>query len=98
MYGYIRWQIDDVGVLACHPIEVLDNMADVAHLGPTHGAPSECFHNEIDGVVLRQRQAAAPRGFGVAGLLETDTFHTGPGMLLSYFNGGRHVCCAHPRR
>jgi 3-ketosteroid 9alpha-monooxygenase subunit A len=85
--GYVHWTIDQLGTLPCHPVEVLDNMADVAHLGPTHGGPSEYFHNEISGVVCRQRQGAPHRTLAVGQMLETDTFYTGPGILLSYFNG-----------
>ena len=86
--SYVHWQIDPLGILPCHPIEVLDNMADVAHLGPTHGGPCAYFHNEIEGVVLRQRQGGEHRTLAVGVMLETDTFYTGPGVLLSYFNGG----------
>jgi 3-ketosteroid 9alpha-monooxygenase subunit A len=88
---YVRWEIDQLGVLPCHPIEVIDNMADVAHLGPTHGGPAEYFHNEISGVVVRQRQGAGHRTLAPGFMLETDTFYTGPGVLLSYFNGGMAV-------
>jgi len=86
--SYVHWQIDQLGMLPCHPIEVIDNMADVAHLGPTHGGPPEYFHNEIEGVVVRQRQGAGHRTLAVGVMLETDTFYTGPGVLLSYFNQG----------
>ena len=89
--GYVRWQIDHLGTLPCHPQEVVDNMADVAHLGPTHGGPSEYFHNEIEGVVVRQRQGAEHRSLAVGFMLETDTFYTGPGVLLSYFNGNSAI-------
>lgn len=84
---FVHWTIDQLGTLNCHPQEVLDNMADVGHLGPTHGGPSVYFHNEINGIVLRQRQGGTHRTLEVGELLETDTFYTGPGILLSYFNG-----------
>lgn len=89
--AYVRWDLDRLGELPCHPKEVVDNIADVAHLGPTHGGPSEYFHNEIDGVVVRQRQGAQHRSLAVGEMLETDTFYTGPGVLLSYFNGGGSI-------
>ena len=88
---YVHWQIDQLGTLPCHPIEVVDNMADVAHLGPTHGGSPIYFHNEIEGVIVRQRQGAPHRSLQVGALLETDTFYTGPGILLSYFNGGQAI-------
>jgi len=86
--SYVRWKIDHLGTLPCHPIEVMDNMADVAHLGPTHGGPPAYFHNEIEGVVVRQRQGGEHRTLAQGVMLETDTFYTGPGILLSYYNGG----------
>jgi 3-ketosteroid 9alpha-monooxygenase subunit A len=66
---------------------LIDNMADVAHLGPTHGAPCEYFRNEINGVVCRQLQGGKHRSITGGGLLETDTYYTGPGILLSRFVG-----------
>jgi 3-ketosteroid 9alpha-monooxygenase subunit A len=85
--SWVKWKLDDLGALPCHPQEVVDNMADVAHLGPTHGAPAEYFHNEIRGVVCRQRQGGRHRSISGGGLLETDTYYTGPGILLSKFMG-----------
>ncbi len=39
---WVRWQgIDHLGSIPIHGIEILDNMADCQHLGPTHGAPCE---------------------------------------------------------
>jgi 3-ketosteroid 9alpha-monooxygenase subunit A len=89
--SYVQWEIDKLGTLPCHPMEVLDNMADVAHLGPTHGGPCIYFSNEISGVVCRQRQGGEHRTLTPGFLLETDTFYTGPGLLLSYVNGGSAV-------
>jgi len=86
--SYVHWKIDHLGTLPCHPVEVIDNMADVAHLGPTHGGPPAYFHNVIEGVMVRQRQGAEHRSLAKGVMLETDTFYTGPGLLLSYFNGG----------
>ncbi len=89
--AYVHWKIDELGQIPCHPQEIVDNMADVAHLGPTHGGPCEYFHNDINGIVLRQRQGAPHRSLAPGTMLETDTFYTGPGVLLSYFNGGMSV-------
>jgi 3-ketosteroid 9alpha-monooxygenase subunit A len=85
--GYVQWKLDELGELPCHSQEVIDNMADVAHLGPTHGAPCEYFRNEINGVVLRQLQGGKHPSITGGGLLETDTWYTGPGVLLSKFIG-----------
>lgn len=89
--SFVRWKIDQLGTLPCHPIEIIDNMADVAHLGPTHGGAPEYFHNVVEGVIIRQRQGAPHRTLKVGEMLETDTFYTGPGILLSIFNGGLGV-------
>jgi 3-ketosteroid 9alpha-monooxygenase subunit A len=89
--AWIHWKLDQLGTLPCHPQEIVDNMADVAHLGPTHGAPAEYFNNEIHGVVLRQRQGGRHRSITSGAMLETDTFYTGPGVLLSYFVGAGSI-------
>jgi 3-ketosteroid 9alpha-monooxygenase subunit A len=85
--GWVHWKLDKLGTLPCHSQELIDNMADVAHLGPTHGAPCEYFRNEINDVVCRQLQGGKHRSITGGGLLETDTYYTGPGILLSRFVG-----------
>lgn len=85
--SWVHWQLDELGELPCHSQELIDNMADMAHLGPTHGAPCEYFRNEITGVVLRQLQGGRHPAINAGGLLETDTWYTGPGVLLSRFVG-----------
>jgi 3-ketosteroid 9alpha-monooxygenase subunit A len=78
---WVRWQLDHLGELPVHPQEILDNMADVRHLGPTHGAPSEYFENEIRDHVYIQRQGGPMQLYGT--YLYTTTWYTGPGILLS---------------
>ncbi len=89
--AFVQWDLDDLGQLPCHPKEIVDNIADVAHLGPTHGGPSIYFSNEFDGVVVRQFQGAPHRSLAVGEILETNTWYTGPGILISEFNGGVQV-------
>ena len=84
---FVHWTIDKLGELPCHPIEVIDNMADVSHLGPVHGGQSVYFHNLIEGTICRQRQGGPHRTIESGALLETNTYYTGPGILMSYFNG-----------
>lgn len=84
---WVRWNIDDLGQLSTHSVEIIDNMADVAHLGPTHGAPCEYFRNEITDHVCRQLQGGRHATLAGGGLLETNTYYTGPGILLSRFEG-----------
>jgi len=84
--AFVQWEPDQLGTLPCHPQEVIDNMADVGHLGPVHGGYPEYFVNEVDGIVLRQLQGAPHRTLKPGEVLQTRTFYTGPGILLSYFN------------
>jgi 3-ketosteroid 9alpha-monooxygenase subunit A len=78
---WVRWELDHLGELPVHPQEILDNMADVRHLGPTHGAPSEYFENEFKDHVCIQRQGGPMQLYQT--YLYTTTWYTGPGILLS---------------
>ena len=78
---WVRWELDHLGQLAIHPQEILDNMADCAHLGPTHGAPCEYFENEFKDHVVIQRQGGFHHTYGC--YLSSFTWYTGPGILLS---------------
>lgn len=77
----IHWQLDHLGELAIHTLEILDNMADVHHLGPTHGAPCEYFENEFGDHRVVQRQGGFLDLYQAH--LDTVTWYTGPGILLS---------------
>ena len=83
------WAIDDLGQLACHPQEVIDNMTDKAHLGPVHGsADMESFVNEFDGHVVRQVLVAGHKTLvSGEGAMTNDTWYTGPGILQSTMEG-----------
>ncbi len=78
---WINGSYDHLGELALHPQEVLDNMADAHHLGPTHGAPCEYFENEYKGHIVIQRQGGFHRMYNA--YLTTLTWYTGPGLLIS---------------
>ncbi|MCZ6831015.1 MAG: Rieske 2Fe-2S domain-containing protein [Gammaproteobacteria bacterium] len=78
---WVRWELDHLGEIEIHGQEILDNMADAQHLGPTHGAPCEYFENEIDGHLCIQRQGGFHQGYDA--MLTTTTWYTGPGILLS---------------
>ena len=87
--GWVRWRIDPLGTLPIHPQEILDNMADIAHFVPVHGSQDiEYFENEFRDHVIMQRFGAGHRTLvDGADLLETDTWYTGPGILLSRMEG-----------
>lgn len=87
--AWVRWSIDRLGELASHPVEILDNMADKAHLEPVHGSNNmESFENVFDGPVIRQVLSAGHRTLAAGGALMTnDTWYTGPGILQSRMLG-----------
>jgi 3-ketosteroid 9alpha-monooxygenase subunit A len=89
MTGWVRWRIDPLGTLPIHPQEIVDNMADYAHFVPVHGSRDVVFfENEFRDHVIMQRFGAGHRTLVEgSGLLETDTWYTGPGILLSKMEG-----------
>jgi 3-ketosteroid 9alpha-monooxygenase subunit A len=89
MKGYVRWKFDHMGVLPIHGQEVLDNMSDYGHFVPVHGSTKATyFENEFRGPVCVQRFGAGHRTLVTDGnILETDTWYTGPGILMSRMKG-----------
>ncbi len=86
--AWVRWKIDRLGELQCHPMEIIDNIADAVHLGPIHGSTVEYYENEFRGHVAIQRQGGGHKTLAESGtLLQTDTSYTGPGVLLSRMAG-----------
>jgi 3-ketosteroid 9alpha-monooxygenase subunit A len=77
----IHWELDHLGQVPIHGLEILDNMTDVRHLGPTHGSPCEYFENEYRDHVCIQRQGGHLATYDAH--LDTVTWYTGPGILLS---------------
>lgn len=79
--AWVHWQLDHLDRLQVHGQEMLDNMADVQHLGPTHGAPCEYFENQFADHLVIQRQGGFHQTYNC--FLTTTTWYTGPGILLS---------------
>lgn len=79
--AWIHWQLDHLGELDLHPQEILDNMADARHLGPTHDAPCEYFETEFKEHIYIQRQGGWHHAYDKP--LYSTTWYTGPGVLLS---------------
>ena len=79
--AWVHWQLDHLESLPVHGQEMLDNMADVQHLGPTHGAPCEYFENQFADHLVIQRQGGFHQTYNC--FLATTTWYTGPGILLS---------------
>lgn len=78
---WIHWRLDNLGQINIHTLEILDNMADARHLGPTHGSPCEYFENEIKDHIVIQRQGGFLQLYGTH--LHSTTWYTGIGILLS---------------
>jgi len=98
--NWVRWKIDDLGELPQHPIEVVDNMTDFAHFMPIHGSRDvSYFYNEFDRHVQWQIFGAGHRTLVQEGegLLELDTWYTGPAILQSHMRGSfpTHMLIAH---
>lgn len=86
--SWVRWNLDHLGTIPCHPQEVLDNMTDVAHFDPVHGSRVEYFQNEFSAHIVRQLQGGGHRTLvNSTAILETDTIYEGPGILLSWMTG-----------
>ena len=87
--AWVRWQIDHLGILACHPQEILDNMTDKSHLDPVHGTFNMAsFENEFDAHVVVQRLSAGHRTLADAEVtMNYTTWYTGPGILQSRVSG-----------
>lgn len=87
--AWVQWKIDQLGELACHPQEVVDNMTDKAHLSPVHGSTDMVlFENEFTDHVVRQILSSGHRTLTSSdGPMTNDTWYTGPGILQSSMEG-----------
>lgn len=70
-----------------HPIEIFDNMSDVAHLDHLHGGHVRGYENEYDGHLMHQRQTGVVEGGGdiYAATLTTLSGYVGPGIAFGHF-------------
>jgi 3-ketosteroid 9alpha-monooxygenase subunit A len=88
--GWVRWKIDLMGDLECHPAEVVDNMADFGHFVPIHGARDfVLFSNEFKDHIVHQYYGAGHRTLVTepGAVLILDTWYTGPAILQSEMEG-----------
>lgn len=97
---WVNWNVRELGELACHPQEVVDNMADKAHLEPVHGSIAiDSFENAFEDHVCRQILSAGHRTLAADGgePMTNDTWYTGPGILQSVMVGANpsHMLIAH---
>jgi 3-ketosteroid 9alpha-monooxygenase subunit A len=97
---WVNWNVRELGVLNCHPQEVVDNMADKAHLEPVHGSiDMVSFENAFENHVCRQILSAGHKTLAADGgePMTNDTWYTGPGILQSVMVGANpsHMLIAH---
>jgi 3-ketosteroid 9alpha-monooxygenase subunit A len=89
--AWARWEgLNLIGDMATHPIEVVDNTSDVAHLEALHGGYVQAYENEVDGPRLWQRQTSRPRTDDPENPMggrefSTDVHYSGPGLLCSRY-------------
>jgi 3-ketosteroid 9alpha-monooxygenase subunit A len=88
---WLRWDgLRLVGDMNTHPIEVVDNTSDVAHLDHLHGSEVVWYENEVAGPFYWQRQSSRGRTTDEANPMagapfSTDVYYSGPGLLCSRF-------------
>jgi 3-ketosteroid 9alpha-monooxygenase subunit A len=85
--AYVRWSGLEYLTDLRHPVEIFDNMSDVAHLHHLHGTRVDRYENEYDGPVMHQRQSShavgAPTQIGHR--LTTLAGYVGPGIAFGHF-------------
>lgn len=83
-----------------HPIEIFDNMSDVAHLDHLHGTHVVGYENEYDGHLMHQRETAAVEEAGsvFGDTLTTLSGYVGPGIAFGRFLelGALQIICVTP--
>jgi 3-ketosteroid 9alpha-monooxygenase subunit A len=85
---WLRWEGLDYLCDLNHPIEIFDNMSDVAHLDHLHGGHVTGYENELDGHLMHQRQTGRIEG-GPSDIfkatLTTIAGYVGPGTAFGKF-------------
>ena len=85
--SWVNWKLDYMGQVDLHPVEVLDNMVDKAHFEPIHGSENiQLFENIFDAHTVRQIFEAGHKTLS-DDILKTNTWYTGPGILMSRMAG-----------
>jgi 3-ketosteroid 9alpha-monooxygenase subunit A len=85
--AWVRWEgLEELADLN-HPIEIFDNMSDVAHLDHLHGTQVTGYENEYEGHLMHQRETAAvlQEGTVFGGTLTTLSGYVGPGVAFGRF-------------
>lgn len=85
--GYVRWNGLEYLCDLNHPIEIFDNMSDVAHLHHLHGARADRYENEYIDHIMHQRESSAPVNTEttIGGRMTTLAGYVGPGIAFGRF-------------
>jgi 3-ketosteroid 9alpha-monooxygenase subunit A len=84
--SWVRCEFDDLGTIAVHPQEILDNLVDTRHFGPIHGQKLAYFDSVFDGVIGQQRSGGGHETMTTdEGVLDVDAVYTGPGILIARY-------------
>ena len=98
---WVRWEGLEFLCDLDHPIEIFDNMSDVAHLGHLHGSHAVAYENEYEGHLMHQRQRSTVEHnssgqFGPT--YSTLAGYVGPGIAFGKFQemGAVQIICVTP--
>lgn len=82
---WVKWDVIRRDINSV-PMELLDNLPDVAHFGPVHQSWPETFENRFEGHKAWQVQTATHETLAATpgGVMTSSTFYTGPGHLLTH--------------
>jgi 3-ketosteroid 9alpha-monooxygenase subunit A len=86
--AWARWEGLEYLCDLNHPIEIFDNMSDVAHLGHLHGGHAVSYENEYEGHLMHQRQRSRvdDQSSGLFGdTYATISGYVGPGIAFGRF-------------
>ena len=103
--AWVRWDGLEFLCDLNHPIEIFDNMSDVAHLGHLHGGHAVAYENAYEGHLMHQHQRSAVAGSSASGSPElfgatysTLAGYVGPGIAFGRFQemGAVQIICVTP--
>jgi 3-ketosteroid 9alpha-monooxygenase subunit A len=88
--AWVRWPALDFLADLNHPIEVFDNMSDVAHINHLHGGHVVAYENEYDGCIMHQRESMTTyQSVGdkeqYGNTITTLSGYVGPGVAFGHF-------------
>ena len=77
-----EWNLSTMRINS-HGRELIDNMADVAHFGPVHNAPSQYFKNIVYKHTYTQYMEGDPEGMENASELTSTATYFGPAIMTT---------------